>query len=109
VGHGRRTSLLYLFVSDNFPDSCLIFTDGSVVTRSAGCCFFFVPSFSVSVYDNLPRFVSSSSAECWPILLALRRIIRLSSNKFSITTDSPSPLCIRSLPVLLTLMFHLSF
>jgi len=84
-------NLFYSFISHSFPDSFLIFTDRRVSNRSAGC-FFFIPSFSVSFYDNLPRFASSFSAECWATLLALHHIIHLSSNTFLIITDSQSTL-----------------
>lgn len=55
-------NLFYSFISRNFSDSCLIFTDGSVFARSSGCSFF-IPSFSVYFYDNLPRDVSSFFAK----------------------------------------------
>jgi len=62
-----------------------------VSNKSAGCSFF-IPNLSVSFYDNLPRFASSFSAECWAILLALRHIIHLSSNQFLTISDSQSTL-----------------
>ena len=67
-------SLFNEFIQSNFPNSLLIFTDGSVSVNSAGFSFF-IPALNLSTASKLDAHASSFTTECHAIISALRRKI----------------------------------
>lgn len=79
------------FVRDKFPNSTLIFTDGSVSPLSAGYAFH-IPDLHISMSSNLPPSASSYTAECFALLEALKLISTLTPKNYLIVSDSLSSL-----------------
>jgi ribonuclease HI len=82
-------NLFYSFVSSEFPNYSIIYTDGSVSSNSAGFSFY-IPSLQLCFSDCLPYLSSSFSAEGFALIHALRYIHSLPPNSFLIVTDSQS-------------------
>lgn len=82
------------YIQNNFPNSTLIYTDGSVSPLSAGYAFF-IPDLHISMSNNLPSSASSFTTECFAILEALSTISALPPSSYLIVSDSLS--CLLSL------------
>lgn len=80
-------NLFSSYMSFSFPNSILIFTDGSVSANSAGCSFF-IPKFNILFATNLPPVISPFAAECFAIIHALRFITTAPINNYLICSDS---------------------
>ncbi|XP_050525071.1 uncharacterized protein LOC126896384 [Daktulosphaira vitifoliae] len=84
----------YLFdelISSRFANYCLIFTDGSVYTNSAGFSFF-IPSLNINFSDNLPSKACSFTTESYAISSALEFVKSLNIINILIVSDSLSVL-----------------
>jgi ribonuclease HI len=73
----------------NFPNSLLVFTDGSVSTSSAGFSFY-IPTLKISFSSKINSLASSYTTECYAIINALQFIFSLEFNNFLIVSDSQS-------------------
>jgi ribonuclease HI len=73
----------------NFPNSLLIFTDGSVSTSSAGFSFY-IPTLNISFSSKINSLPSSFTTECYAIINALEFIFSFEFNNFLIISDSQS-------------------
>ncbi|KAL4098867.1 hypothetical protein QTP88_023385 [Uroleucon formosanum] len=82
------------YIQNNFPNSILIYTDGSVSSLSAGYAFFIL-DLHISMSNNLPSSASSFTTECFAILEALSTISALPPSSYLIVIDSLS--CLLSL------------
>lgn len=60
----------------NFHNYCLVYTDGSVSTNSAGFSFF-IPEKMVKYSDTLPHFMCSFTAKCYAITTALEYLYQI--------------------------------
>ncbi|XP_025424002.1 uncharacterized protein LOC112693235 [Sipha flava] len=80
------------FIELNFHNYCLVYTDGSVSTNSAGFSFF-IPERMVKYSDTLPQVVCSFTAECYAIATALGYIKSLNIKKCLIVSDFQAALC----------------
>ena len=72
-----------------FPNTLVIYTDGSVSRLSAGYSFY-IPELHVSFANNLPPTTSSFTAECYAIYEALLFISNTDPGNYLIATDSLS-------------------
>jgi ribonuclease HI len=79
------------FIDTNFHNYCLVYTDGSVSTSSAGFSFF-IPKLKIKFSDTLPLVTCSFTAECYAIMVALNYIQSLNIKKCLIISDSQSAL-----------------
>lgn len=74
-------------VRNLLPDFEIIYTDGSVSEKGAGCAFVHLAN---SYLFGLPKTTSSFSAEIYAVLKALDHIKNAETNKFIIATDCRS-------------------
>jgi len=84
-----ESHFIELKIRETFPESQIIYSDGSVTQRGAGCSFIYKGK---TFMYGLPPLTSSFSAEVWAIIYCLEFLCRKKPRKIVIATDNHSVL-----------------